>query len=178
MAKTSEQKLSALFQFNEDVWLKHANPWSVYTRALSSPLLVIGVWSRQWIGWYCLIPIAIVMLWIWLNPRLFPAPKSFNNWASKSVMGERLLANDPPKALLDYHKPMRNLLNSLSGVGFLLMVLGLIWLHIWLTIIGVLLQIIFKFWYLDRMVWLMESAAAKNPEYQSWIDQPSYDQIS
>ena len=66
------QKIADFFQMTDDVWARHANPWSVWTRYMALPLLIMAIWSRVWLGWGSLMPIAIVLLWIWLNPRVFP----------------------------------------------------------------------------------------------------------
>src|SRR6185295_7828844 len=72
----------------EQAWLRHANPWSVYTRIPVPVLLVIAIWSRAWIGWWCLLPIGIVVVWTMVNPRVFPPPRSLDHWASRAVLGE------------------------------------------------------------------------------------------
>ncbi|MBX9255391.1 hypothetical protein H1Q63_15855 [Desmonostoc muscorum CCALA 125] len=48
------------------------------------------VWSRVWLGWWSLIPVTIAVLWMWLNPRIFPKPQSTYHWISKGVLGERV----------------------------------------------------------------------------------------
>ncbi|WP_377193710.1 DUF6653 family protein [Ruegeria meonggei] len=36
----------------DEVWLRHANPWSVWARVLTPlPLLALAIWSRAWIGY-------------------------------------------------------------------------------------------------------------------------------
>ncbi len=86
-----ESRAAKLFQMSDDVWERHANPWSVWTRYPCLPLLAIAIWSRVWIGWVSLLPIALICVWIWINPRVFGKPKSTRNWASKAVLGERAL---------------------------------------------------------------------------------------
>jgi len=45
--------------------------------------IALAVWSRNWWGCWAIIPIGLVLIWMWLNPRLFAKPASTNNWASK-----------------------------------------------------------------------------------------------
>lgn len=69
-----EEQVSKVFGLNEETWLNHANPLSVYTRFSVPALLALAIWSWQWIGWYCLIPIAVVISWNFLNPLIFHIP--------------------------------------------------------------------------------------------------------
>ena len=76
---------------DDAVWLRHANPWSVWTRIMTPlPLLIAAAFSRIWLGWGALVPIAVVMVWICLNPRLFAAPRDFRSCAAQGVLGERV----------------------------------------------------------------------------------------
>ncbi|CUH46203.1 hypothetical protein RUA4292_00368 [Ruegeria atlantica] len=39
-----------LMGMKDEIWLRHANPWSVWTRVLTPlPLLALAIWSREWI---------------------------------------------------------------------------------------------------------------------------------
>ena len=64
-------QIAQAFAMSDEVWARHANPWSVWTRFSILPLLVAAIWSRVWIGRWALLPTAAVVLWAWLNPRLF-----------------------------------------------------------------------------------------------------------
>jgi len=52
--------------------------------------LVLAIWSRTWIGWWCLVPIALLVVWLVINPLFFERPASTRHWASRSVFGERI----------------------------------------------------------------------------------------
>ena len=164
-----ESTTEKLFQMSEEVWQKHANPWSVLTRYSCLPLLCFAAWSRVWIGWMCVIPIFLVCLWIWINPRVFSKPKSTNNWASKAVLGERVLLKQTQKDLPNHHRAAINTLKLITFIGFLLAISGLVILHPWLVILGTIITIIGKTWFLDRMVWLYQDMSAVNEEYQRWL---------
>ena len=56
---------------SDDVWRRHANKWSVITRYSAVPLIIASIWSRLWLSWWCVLPLALTIAWIWLNPR-FP----------------------------------------------------------------------------------------------------------
>jgi hypothetical protein len=75
---------------SDDTWRRHAHPWSVYTRFAAIPPLVLAIWSRAWIGWWSLAPLALVVIWLWLNPRVFPPVHAPTRWASKGIYGEKI----------------------------------------------------------------------------------------
>jgi len=147
-----EQAAEKMLHMNDEVWERHANPWSVWTRYSGLPLLILAVWSRVWIGWWSLLPIAAVIIWIWLNPRLFPKPQSTDNWASQAVLGERIwLAH---QAIPEHHIAAVKTLKIIMSIGTAITVYGLVVLHLWLTLLGTAIVILGKSWFLDRMVWL------------------------
>ena len=90
---TKERKVAQLFGLEGENWMRHANPISVWTRFSVLSLMALSIWSREWIGWYCLIPIALSVIWMMVNPLLFKEPKSTKNWASKAVLGERIYSD-------------------------------------------------------------------------------------
>ena len=110
----------------------------------------------MWIGVYFLVPLALTLLWTWLNPRLFSEPDSFDSWASRGVLGERLWSNRA-----DYDVPrtwalQTTALTALSAVGTVPFLVGLYRLNAWLTAIGVVVSSLAKLWFFDRMVWLYD----------------------
>ena len=101
---TLEKQIAKAFNLKGDNWMKHANPWSIWTRFATVPFLVLAIWSRVWLGWYSLFPIGILIIWIFINPTLFKKPKNFDNWGSKSVLGEKYWANRKNKPVPTHHK--------------------------------------------------------------------------
>ena len=164
-----ERSIAGLFRLDSENWLRHANPWSVYTRTAVYPLLALAIWSRVWIGWWALVPTAAALLWMWLNPRLFPAPRSTKGWSSRAVFGERVLMNRNNVPVPKHHVRMSRLLNSLNAVSSAPFIYGLIALEPVYTIGGIFLTMAFKFWYLDRMVWLFEDMRDERSEYADWV---------
>jgi len=143
-----------LMRMNDAAWERHANPWSVWTRVAVMPLLAASAWSRLWIGWWFLIPTALIVVWIWLNPRVFARPKSLTSWASRGVMGERIWLTDDPETVAAHHHRVIRVLILISGLGGLIFVGGLLWLHLTATLVGLALTMLAKLWFLDRMVWI------------------------
>jgi len=78
---TLGKRIAALFGMDDETWMRHANPWSVWSRATVLPVLILAAWSRVWIGWGALVPGVLAVLWMGANPRLFGPPASFDSWA-------------------------------------------------------------------------------------------------
>ncbi len=147
-----------LMGMDDAAWKCHANPWSVYTRFSCLPLIILAIWSRVWLGWWCLLPLALAILWIWLNPRLFSEPKSLDSWASKGVMGERAFLERKNKPISQHNLDMANILTALSVMGVAILIYGLIVLSFWAVVAGLIATILPKVWFVDRMVWLYEDS--------------------
>lgn len=149
---------------DDDVWKRHANPWSGWTRVASLPLLAMAIWSRTWIGPWSLALVITVCLWIWLNPRLFGKPKSLDNWMSQGVLGERIWLDRNNNPIQGHHRKATMVLNSFNGVGVVLLILGLMRLDFGLTLVGLTLSMGAKLWFIDRMVWLKQEMDATKSE--------------
>ncbi|NVK17263.1 MAG: hypothetical protein HWE30_01060 [Methylocystaceae bacterium] len=160
MYKLSENVMT----MDEKDWARHANPWSVYTRFTALPLLALSVWSRWWLGWDALYPLALTIFWIWLNPRLFPAPKSIDNWASKGVMGEQLFLRRR-KLLLPL--PRVNYAHAYTLVtilGVTFMMYGLWKFNLPFTLSGMIAAMLSKTLFLHQMVKLYETVQNKKSQ--------------
>jgi hypothetical protein len=154
---------------SDETWMRHANPWSVWTRYAAFPLLVAAVWSRVWLGWWSLLPIALAIGWLIWNPRAFPPPASTDNWASKGVLGERIWVGRARGELPERHRVVPQVANAFSAVGTLALLWGLYALDLAAVLLAMLLVIAAKTWFVDRMVWLFEDMKDERPEYRSWL---------
>jgi hypothetical protein len=156
-----ESRLAHLFGLRgEDAWRRHANPWSVYTRIPIPLLLVAAIWSRAWIGWWSLLPVAVVLAWTVVNPRGFPAPRSFDSWASRSVLGETVWARRKETPVPARHRTAPLVLSVLSAVGLPFLVWGVVVLDPWITLFGLAVQMAGKLWFLDRMALLYDDVSS------------------
>lgn len=164
LAKFSEK----LMAMNDAQWQRHANPWSVWSRFTVLPLLSLAVASRLVLGLYALLPCALCLLWVWLNPRLFGAPKTTNNWASMGTFGERVYLNRANVAIPAHHQRAAIVLQTLSVLGLPVYVYGLYSLDWPTLILGNLWVMVFKAWFVDRMVWLYQDMQAHDPGYRQW----------
>ena len=164
-----ESAAAKFFQMSDAVWERHANPWSVWTRYPCLPLLALAIWSRAWIGWLSVVPVVLICLWVWLNPRVFGKPKSTDNWASKAVLGERAMLRHAKTGIPSHHKRAIRIINLATFAGFAYAVYGLIELDAYAVVFGTLITILGKSWFLDRMVWLFQDLSAENSEYSGWL---------
>lgn len=158
---TLEKKIASVFNLTGDNWMKHANPWSIWTRFATLPFLILAIWSRTWIGWYSLIPILLLIIWLLINPTLFKKPISFDNWGSKSVLGERFWSQRKTTPVPKHHNTPILILTILQAIGGFFLIIGLWQLELNWTIIGAITVYLAKMWFLDRMVWIFEDMQTK-----------------
>ncbi len=150
---------SRLMGMTDRTWERHANPWSVYTRIPGLFLLTLALWSRAWLGWWSLIPTALVVIWIWINPRAFPPPRNTRNWASEATFGERVWLRRRAQAIPSEHQRAAALLTTIAALGMPILIWGIYSLSLWPTVFGLLVTYTGKLWFLDRMVWLYRDTA-------------------
>jgi hypothetical protein len=151
---TPEARLAAFFRLDEEGWARHANPWSGWTRFVTLPLFALAGWSRVWIGPWWLLAFGLLLVWTMINPRFFPPPARWDAWITRGVLGERLwLARDrvPVPA---HHRRLPQVLSGVALAGLALMVWGVVVLAPWPTLMGMVVVLLGKLWFIDRMVWL------------------------
>lgn len=151
------------------VWARHANPWSGWTRVPLLPALALAIWAREWIGVWCLALITVLLIWTWVNPRIFPEPQSTDNWMSRGVIGERVWLNRKSVAIPGHHARWAIILSVVSGIGLVPLAWGLWQLELWPVLTGLALSMGGKLWFLDRMVWLHADMAPTRPEYAAML---------
>lgn len=151
---TLEQRIANLFRMSDQVWKHHTNPWSVWTRLTVLPLIILGFWSRIWLGWWSILIIFIALIWNWSNPRCFPIPKHTNNWASQAVLGEKIWLERDKIKIPKHHQLAPSILSIVAALGMILVVFGIIQFSLYPTLMGAILVYTGKLWFLDRMVWL------------------------
>jgi hypothetical protein len=147
---------------SERTWLRHANPWSVWTRYAAFPLLVLAVWSWHWIGCRSIVAISAVVLFLIVNPWLFPQPRSTRNWASMAVLGERVW-------LAEQRAFLPQQFAALSFANIVALGWGIYATDMVLTIVSTINVLVAKSWSNDRMVWLFTERCRTSPEYASWL---------
>jgi hypothetical protein len=165
---TRETRIARLFGLHGENWIRHANPASVWTRFAVLPLLAAAVWSRAWIGWWSLVPIALVVAFAAVNPLLFPPPGSTRNWASMAVLGERVWAQRDAVPVPDrYRSAVPNVTVAIQLVGLAVLGYGLVRFDAVATVAGLVVVQCAKAWFLDRMVFLFDDVRGR-PEFAAW----------
>jgi hypothetical protein len=164
-----EHWIARSFRMDEATWARHANPWSVWTRVATLPVLLLALSSHVWIGWWSLVAVLGVSLWTWVNPRLFRPPVSTRSWASRATFGERIWLNRQAIPIPGHHARAAALLSIASATGFLISIYGAIAIDATALAGGGVLAWTAKMWFVDRMVWLYEDMKDHSPEYRSWL---------
>lgn len=153
-----------LMGMDDRVWARHANPWSGWTRVATLPLLAVAIWSREWIGWWALVAVTAVALWTWLNPRLFPPPASHDAWMTRGVLGEQVWLKRRISPIAAHHETMARILSTGSALGLLPFAYGLWRYDLAYTLLGLVVLMGGKLWFLDRMVWIYEDRSREVAE--------------
>jgi hypothetical protein len=149
--------------------MRHANPVSVWTRFAVLPLLVLSIWSRDWTGWWSLVPIALSLVWLAVNPLFFSEPRSTKHWASKSVFGERIWTEGDRSAFpTEFRSRVPAVTTVVQVAGLVVLVYGLVVLDPLAAVTGIVISQLAKLWYLDRMVLLFDAMKSTNAEYAGW----------
>lgn len=157
-----DQRVAKLFGLSgDDAWRRHANPWSVYTRIPIPILLVAAIWTYAWIGWWALVPVGVVLLWVFLNPRVFPPPRSLDHWASRAVLGEAFWGARNETPIPKRHRTAPLVLSVISAAGVPFIAYGLVVLDVWMTAFGLAVQMSGKTWFIDRMALLYDDMTAE-----------------
>ncbi|WP_211854817.1 DUF6653 family protein [Plastoroseomonas hellenica] len=142
--------IAGLFRMSDETWRRHANPWSVYTRFAAIPAMIVAIWSRVWIGWWALLPVLLVIVWLLLNPHVFPPVQQPKGWAARGIYGEKLWLDGGPD-LPAGHRAVLRWLAIPAVAGFALLAFGLAWLQPWPTVFGATLIILAQLWRIDRL---------------------------
>ncbi|GAA0898101.1 DUF6653 family protein [Virgisporangium aurantiacum] len=167
---TGEQRIAKLFGLQGDNWMRHANAVSVWTRFAVLPMIVVSIWSRDWIGWWSLVPLGLSLVFMMVNPLLFAPPRSTRNWASKAVLGERVWAERNQVEVPARYRESRSfaVTYGFQVLGLVVLAYGLARLDAVAAVAGTLLVQCAKCWYLDRMVLLFEDMKDRHAPYAEW----------
>jgi hypothetical protein len=145
-------------QMSDEMWKRHANPWSVWTRFAAIPAFALAAWSRVWLGWWSLVPVGLVVLWLILNVFVFSPVHTPHNWASKGIYGEQLWLAHRAE-IPGHYSVMQRWLIVLGLAGMAALGWGLVQLHVWLSALGAVVLVLAQLWRIDRFSTLYESYA-------------------
>ncbi len=143
-------KYTRIAGMSDRAWKRHANPWSVWTRFGAIPLLILCIWSRTWIGWWAVAPLALTILWLWWNPHAFRPVEVPTAWSSKGIYGERLWLQNRSRMPAGFVVAQRIwVVGAITGT--VLLVWGLVALAVWPTLSGATLIVYGQLWRIDRL---------------------------
>jgi uncharacterized protein DUF6653 len=111
-----------------------------------------------------------VAVFLIINPRLFPPPRSTQSWASKAVLGERIWVREHFRFPPQLHAPVSYVIFALSLANLLVLIGAIIGADAPLMVISGANVLILKSWLNDRMVWLFTERARDEPEYARWLN--------
>lgn len=157
-------------------WHRHASPWSVYTRMATLPFLAAAIWSHSLLGpWAALGLTLLVVIWLRINPRLFPAPKNTENWASKATFGERIWLNRRQVPIPRDVDQAALVLSAVTAIGFIATLIGAL-RNDWMVLLpGLAVTYAGKLVLLNRLVQLYERMRNAHPLYRFWSIAPQND---
>lgn len=144
-------------------WQRHANPWSGWTRVAILPALAAVIWFRAALGWMIVIPLGLLILWVWVNPRAFPPPADYGAWMTRGVLGERLWLDRARRPVPAHHRRAAWVTSGIAFTGLPFLIWGLAVLDPFATLLGMALTMGGKLWFLDRMVWLHADLTGTTP---------------
>jgi hypothetical protein len=162
--------VNKLFGLEGERWMRHANPASVWTRFAVLPLLALAVWSREWIGWWSLAAVALALVFMMVNPLLFPPPRSTRHWTSKGVLGERIWTERDKVTIPAQFRAsgVTNATYAVQVVGLAVLVYGLVRFDLLAVVTGLVIAQTAKAWFIDRMVLLFEDMKTRHAGYAAW----------
>jgi len=68
---------------------RHSHPFSAWSRLLSTPLLLVTLWTRRW---WLYLPIGA---WFAFNPVMTPPANDLSSFATQAMLGEESWSHDP-----------------------------------------------------------------------------------
>ena len=83
--------MSRFGEIKRNVFARHSNPCSAWTRWASTPLVYVPVWNRRSSQG------ALVAAWMAVNPIVFPVPRHNGAWSTRAVLGEELWIAERPR---------------------------------------------------------------------------------
>lgn len=134
----------------DEAWRRHANPWSVWTRFAAIPVMLTAIWSRVWIGWWAVIPVVLVIVWLAWNPHAFRPVDEPVAWSSRGIYGERLWLRDRSRMPAGFAVVQRVwMVGAIAGAASIIW--GLTALQVWPTVFGAALISYGQLWRIDRL---------------------------
>jgi hypothetical protein len=107
--------------------------------------------------------VAVVVAWTFVNPRVFPPPRSLDHWASRAVLGEKYWGTRKERPIPVNHRVAPWVLTGLNVAGVPFVVWGLVVFDPWPTSFGLAVHMAGKNWFIDRMALLYDDMTLSAP---------------
>ena len=150
-------RIADTFRMTDDAWRRHANPWSVWTRFAAIPLMILAIWSRVWLGWWCLLPVAAVVVMALAEPAGLRARRHTEQLGGQGHLRREALAQGARTGATRSPQGAAPICVPIGAAGFVLLVYGLVRLEVWPTVFGASLIVLAQLWRIDRLVVFYES---------------------
>jgi hypothetical protein len=75
--------------FYARLFRRHAHPFSAWSRLLTTPLLLVPLWTQRW---WTYVPIGT---WFAVNPVMTPPAHDTSSLATRAILGEESWSRDP-----------------------------------------------------------------------------------
>jgi len=105
-----------------------------------------------------------VCLWLAVNPKVFPPPRSLDHWATRAVLGETFWANRKEVPVPARHRLAPNVLIAINTLGLPFIIWGLITHDAWIVLFGLAVHMAGKNWFIDRMALLYDDMMSGRPQ--------------
>jgi len=157
-------------------WLQPANPVQTVLRLFAPALLAAAIWSHASFGagtaWAAA---AAVIALLMTSPLIFPKSARPASWISRAAFGERIWLNrmSVPVPQAEHHAALVLTLVSLGGAGIGLW--GAFSANMWLAATGVMVSLIARMVFFDRMAALYGMMRDAHPLYRFWSISPDND---
>lgn len=161
-----DRAIERVMGMTDELWLRHANPWSVWTRIACVPAFALATWSRDWIGAFSLIPVALVVVFLWLNTRIFGPATDLDRWETRAILGEKIWLNRRRVPISQTQQRATALALTGSVAGILPAGLGLIWLDVGLTLLGVVVIVCGQIWFLTLLARLYDEVVPDRDRFR------------
>ena len=147
---------AAIFGLNDENWLRHSNPWSVWTRMAAFAVAMAAILLRGALGWWTLVPVGLCVVFMFVNTRVFPPVTNPERWDEKGIYGERLWSQKAPVA--QPHRRAIAMIIAIAAAGIPILIWGLVTVQIWPTVFGWSLVFLSQLWQIDRFVAIFDAA--------------------
>lgn len=136
-------------------WRRHSNPKSGWSRTLTLPALLYGVYRRDW------RLVGAVVAFAALNPLLFSPPADDDAWMTRVVLAERWWTEER-RGVFDLSYP--NVLNVLNVPATVYAVAAAYRGHPRRAVVAGAASMALKFWFVASLVRRYDARGATDPE--------------